>query len=138
MQRLASVLRVLSVGFLAVAGLHVILGVRADVALGADLPMGAVENATLDSQNRFYGVAFSLYGVLLYVCAANVARYADVLRCVFWAFFAGGLARVVSIALLGMPSPLVMALLAMELIAPPVLHTWLSRTVRVAGVVGSP
>ena len=47
MQRLASVLRVLSDGFLAVALVHVIFGFRADVALGAQLPVEAVQNATV-------------------------------------------------------------------------------------------
>lgn len=132
MPQLTTVLKVLSPGFLLVASLHLALGVRADVTLGAQLPPAVLADATLDSQNRFYGVAFGLYGVLLYVCAADLARYALIVRCVLWAFFAGGLARIVSLATHGWPPPAVLGLLALELAAPPLLHAWLNQALKSA------
>jgi hypothetical protein len=62
--------------FLAVGALHLAIGVKADVLLGAKLPVEALADPTLDSQNRFYGVAFTLYGVLLFLCASNIPKYA--------------------------------------------------------------
>jgi len=94
------------------------------------LPEQAFNDAALDSQNRFYGVAFSLYGVLLYLCATDLGRYAAVLRCVLWVFFAAGLARLVSISTHGVPPPLVLVLLVSELAAPPLVYLWLSKVLR--------
>jgi hypothetical protein len=107
-----------------------VLGVGADVMLGAKLPPETLSDATLNSQNRFYGIAFTLYGVLLYLCATDLRKYAAVLRCVLWVFFAAGLARLVSVATHGLPPPPVLALLASELVLPPLLHLWLSRVLR--------
>ena len=113
--------------FLLVGALHLALGVGADVMLGAKLPSAALSDAVLDSQNRFYGIAFTLYGVLFLICASDLKKYATVLRAVLWVFFAAGLARLVSIAVHGLPSMLVLVLLDTELILPPVLLVWLSK-----------
>ena len=117
---LATILKLMAPLFCLVGVLHLVFGVGADVMLGAQLPPDAVADPVLDSQNRFYGVAFTLYGVLLHLCATDLARYAPVLRALLWVFFAAGLARLVSIALVGLPSILVL------LLPPPVLW-WLSR-----------
>jgi hypothetical protein len=127
MQHLSLVLKLLAPVFLLVGALHLVFGVGADVLLGATVPAAAVGDPALDSQNRFYGVAFTLYGVLLWVGASNIPKYATVLRCVFWVFFAAGLARLVSIAIYGLPPPLVLTLLASEVILPPLLALWLGR-----------
>lgn len=127
MQTFTLALRLLAPVFLLVGALHLALGVGADILLGAKLAAEAVADPTLDSQNRFYGVAFTLYGVLLLVCASDVPKYATVLRCVFWVFFAAGIARVVSIAIHGVPPASVLALLASELILPPILVFWLAQ-----------
>ena len=127
---LAVVLKALAPVILAVSALHVALGGGADVLLGARLPAEVLADPALNSQNRFYGVAFGLYGVLLYLCSTNLAKYATVLRCVLWVFFAGGLARLVSIATHGPPPPLVVVLLITELVVPPLLILWLSKALR--------
>jgi hypothetical protein len=120
-------LRVTAPIFLFVGALHIVLGVNADVLLGARLPPEIIADPALDSQNRFYGAAFTLYGVLIWLCASDVAKYATVLRCTLWVLFAAGAARLVSIDLHGMPPIPVVALLFMELVAPPLVLWWLSR-----------
>ena len=130
MQIFAFFLRLSAPVFLIVGAIHLVLGVGADVLLGAKLTAEAVTDPGLDSQNRFYGVSFALYGVLFLVCASNIPKYAIVLRCVLWVFFAAGVARLVSIAIHGMPPALVVALLVSELVLPPVLAWWLSRVTR--------
>ncbi|MCB0125506.1 MAG: DUF4345 domain-containing protein, partial [Caldilineaceae bacterium] len=107
--------------------LHLVLGLGADVLLGAKLPAQVLADPALDSQNRFYGVAFTLYGVLLWVCASDIPRYATVLKCIFWVFLVAGLARFVSIALYGSPPPLIWALLVSEIVLPPLLLWWLAK-----------
>ena len=116
--------------FIVVGVLHLALGAGADVLLGANLSEQALRDPVLDSQNRFYGVSFTLYGVLLFLCSMDLEKYKTVLRCVLWVFFVAGMARVVSIVTHGVPSSLVLALLGSELLVPPVLVIWLSRIER--------
>ena len=64
--------------FIAVGTLHLTLGLNADVMLGATLPPAVIADPVLDSQNRFYGVSFALYGILLWLFARDMQRYAPV------------------------------------------------------------
>lgn len=127
MKNFSIILKLSAPVFILVGALHLLFGVGADVLLGAKLSAEAISDPALDSQNRFYGVAFTLYGVLLLVCASNIPKYATVLRCVFWVFFAAGVARFVSMAIYGVPPVLVLILLASELVLPPILYLWLGR-----------
>jgi hypothetical protein len=72
MRTLVLVLRLLAVVSFLVGALHLALGVEADVLLGAELPAEAIADPTLNSQGRFYGVSFTLNGVLLLFCTSNV------------------------------------------------------------------
>jgi hypothetical protein len=123
-------LKLVSPVFFLVGALHLALGVQADVLLGARLAADVVADPALDSQNRFYGVAFTLYGVLLWLGATDLKRYAPVLRCVIWVFFAAGMARFVAMAQHGVPPPLVIALWVGEVLPPPLLIWWLSQVER--------
>jgi len=130
MKNLGLFLRIAGAGFILVGALHLVLGLNADVLLGARLPAATIADPALDSQNRFYGVTFALYGVLCFLCASDIARYAPVLRCMIWVFFAAGCARLVSVAIYGLPPQPVIALLVIELVGPPLLARWLERVVR--------
>ncbi|MEQ8859964.1 MAG: DUF4345 family protein [Pseudomonadales bacterium] len=123
-------LKAISPLFVVVGALHLALGLGADVMLGAAIPPGVLLDPVLDSQNRFYGVAFSLYGVLLFICAADLEKYQTVLRAVLLVFLAAGAARVVSVAVSGVPALPVVLLLASELLLPPVLLVWLGHALR--------
>ena len=127
MRSLVLVLRLLAPVFFIVGALHLVLGLGADALLGAKVSAEVMTDPALDSQNRFYAVAFALYGVLLFLCSTDIPKYATVLRCVLWVFFAAGLARFVSIALHGSPPPMIWLLLIGEVIPPPLLAWWLSR-----------
>jgi hypothetical protein len=128
MRSLALVLKLLAPVFFIVGALHLVLGLGADVLLGAKVSAQTMTDPALDSQNRFYAVAFTLYGVLLFLCSTDIAKYATVLRCVLWVFFAAGLARFVSVALHGSPPPMIWLLLVGEVLPPLPLAWWLSRT----------
>ena len=127
MRMYAFALRLFAPVFLLVAALHLALGVGADALLGAQVPADALGDATLSSQNRFYGVCFALYGVLLHIAAGDVPRYQQVLKATFWVFLAGGASRVLSWMLDGPPSAWVIALSAVELVLPVVMLLWLFR-----------
>ena len=120
-------LKILSPAFILVGVLHLVFGVAGEVMLGAKLTDAALQEPVLDSQNRFYGIAFSLYGVLFYLSATDISRYHLVLRCVLWVFFLAGCARFVSIYTHGLPSNLVLGLLAAEILLPPIVLLWLNK-----------
>ena len=120
-------LRIFAAVVFAVSALHLVLGLHADALLGAVVSPGVAAEPSLNSQNRFYGVAFSLYGSVLYLCSSDLARYEPVFKATLLCFFFGGLARVVSWATHGAPAPLVVALAASELLLPPLLFAWFSK-----------
>lgn len=113
--------------FILVGILHLILGLGADILLGAKIPEQVRLDPVLDSQNRFYGVSFMLYGVLLYHCAKDIIKYKSIIYYILLIFFIAGLSRIVSIVLYGMPSNQVIILLLSELLIPPILINWLSK-----------
>jgi Domain of unknown function (DUF4345) len=109
---------------LLVAGLHLVLGVSGEVLLGSKLPAEVVSEPTLNSQNRFYGVSYALYGALLFLCATDIQRYGPVFKVVMWTSLIAGASRFVAWALHGAPSPFVIFLLATELAFPVLLLIW--------------
>lgn len=126
--KLSVVLKLVSPVFVLVGAMHLVLGVNADVMLGAMLDAAAVSDPVLDSQNRFYGVSFTAFGFLLYLCGTNIQKYQVVFRILLGVFFAAGCARFVSIALVGVPSILVLGLLMTEIVLPPLCMIWLHHT----------
>jgi Domain of unknown function (DUF4345) len=124
---LISLLRAFAAVFFIVGMMHISMGVYAEASLGAGLSAEALTNATLDSQNRFYGAEFMIYGVLIWLFTTDMERYATVFRAVMIVFFIGGLARTFSAIALGMPAPAVQLLWATELIIPPLLLLWQAR-----------
>lgn len=129
MSAFARTLRFLAPVILAVALAHLLLGTRAEALLGARLPSEVALDPVLDSQDRFYGVAFAVFGVLLWQCAADLVKYQSILRSMFWVFFAAGCARFVSFFIAGWPGPFITGLWALELLAPPLLLAGLGRVV---------
>jgi hypothetical protein len=109
---------------------HVVLGPASDVSLGAQLPPAALADAVLDSQNRFYGMTFVGYGVLVLLSLRDLNRYADVFRVVLVFIALGGVARLISIAQRGLPPPTVLALTGVELIGVPLVLWWHARVLQ--------
>ncbi len=120
-------LRVIAPGFVLAGLSHAFLGLGADAMLGAQISPGMFADATLDSQNRFYGASFTIYGILIWIAAGDLTRYRTLLHILILWFFLGGLMRLVSIALKGWPSDMVWALALSELILPPILWLMMRR-----------
>jgi Domain of unknown function (DUF4345) len=127
MRLFLKVLKFLAAIFVFVACLHLALGVGAEVLLGAKLGVEAIAEPTLNSQDRFYGVAFSLNAVVLYFASKDLERFEPLLKAVCLICFVGGLSRILSWALHGSPAPMVTLLGVTELVGPPVLLYWLGR-----------
>jgi Domain of unknown function (DUF4345) len=127
MRLLSLVLKCFAPTFIVVAFLHLVFGLNADAMLGANVSAEAVAEPSLNSQNRFYGVAFALYGIVLYLSAQDLRRYELFFKAAVWVFFFGGIARLVSWATHGAPAPVVIALGASELLIPPLLLLWYAK-----------
>ena len=111
--------------------MHIVLGLQTDVLLGAKVAVELLSDPVLDSQNRFYGAIFMGYGALIFLCTTNLRQHATLFRILSGGVLLGGLARVVSIVLHGVPSTPVLGLIAIELLGVPLLVWWHSRAVRV-------
>ena len=121
------VLRAAGVFILGAGAMHVCLGLQADALLGAGVSTHSLSDPGLDSQNRFYGATFVLYGVLLFLVTRDLERYAPVLRSLLWVFWFAGLVRFISVVLFGWPPVLILALFVVELTLPPLMLLWQSR-----------
>ena len=98
------------------------------IALGPSAIPGSVPvNATMDSEDRFYATLFVSFGLAMVWCSRDLAVRRGVFYALLATFFAGGLARIVSVAAVGPPSSLFVFLGSLELILPPVLWWWHRR-----------
>ena len=97
-----------------IAGLHWVLGPAA-------IPGSVPVNATMDSEDRFYATLFAAYGVALLWCLKDIERKSAVVYFLAITFFVGGLARLVSMVAVGLPSPFFVAMSAIELVLPMVM-----------------
>jgi hypothetical protein len=94
-----------------IASLHIILGPSA-------IPGSIPVNATMDSEDRFYATLFAAYGVALLWCIKDVERKSTVVYFLMLTFFIGGLARLVSIAAVGLPNTFFITMTVLELLIP--------------------
>jgi Domain of unknown function (DUF4345) len=112
-------MRKLLQALLGVFGVVVILISLLHLAFGPAAIPGAVPvNATMDSEDRFYAMPFLAFGATLIWCAKSVESKAAVVYFLMLTFFVGGVARLVSIALVGLPNNFFIAMLALELVLP--------------------
>lgn len=122
-------LKVFSLIILSVALIHALLGTEGEVLIGAHWPIGLVKDATIDSQDRFYGVAFALYAAVLWQSSSDLQRFSPILKSAFIVFFLSGCARFIALGITGVPSKVIIFLWSLELISPPLLMWWHSRLI---------
>lgn len=100
-------------------GAVVIVIALAHVVLGpAAIPGSIPVNATMDSEDRFYATLFLAYGVALLWCVRDVERKAAVVYFLMLTFFAGGVARLISMLAVGLPNGFFIAATVIELLLP--------------------
>ncbi len=121
-------LKILAVGIFLVACIHIVFGVSSETFLGSGISDLSIMDPNLDSQNRFYGAAFMLFGCVLWVASNDLQKYEKILRITFICFFLAGLTRLLSIAIVGWPAAPILGLTLLEILGPPLLYVWLSRT----------
>lgn len=94
-----------------IASLHLVFG---PLAIPGSVPV----NPTMDSEDRFYAMLFAAYGVALLWCIKDIERKSRVVYFLALTFFIGGLARLVSMAVVGLPNPFFIAMTVLELLIP--------------------
>jgi hypothetical protein len=83
---------VVGIAAITIASVHVIFG--PSLAIPGSVPV----NTTMDSEDRFYATLFAAYGAALLWCVKGVERKSRAVHFLAITFFAGGLARLVSMA----------------------------------------
>jgi len=92
------------------------------IAIGpSSIPGSVPVNATMDSEDRFYATLFLGFGAANLWCAQDLGARGTMFRALMLVFFLGGVARLVSAAQVGVPSPLFVVLGSLELALPPLL-----------------
>ena len=119
-------LSLFGVSVIAIATLHVVLG---PAAIPGSIPV----NPTMDSEDRFYATLFAAYGVALLWCIRDVERKSTVVYFLAATFFVGGLARLVSLAAVGLPNTFFIAMTVLELLIPFFMAFMQSRIARAPG-----
>ncbi len=96
---------------------HIAIGPRA-------IPGSVPVNATMDSEDRFYATLFLGFGIALIWCARDLAARRGMFLALLAVFFAGGIARLVSVAQVGPPNLLFQVLTGVEMIQPVAMWLW--------------
>lgn len=98
------------------------------IAFGpASIPGSVPVNAVMDSEDRFYATLFLGFGLAHIWAAQDLIQRRGVVLAMQAVFFAGGIARIISLLAVGSPGPLFLFLGALELIIPPVVWLALRR-----------
>jgi Domain of unknown function (DUF4345) len=92
------------------------------IAFGpSSIPGSVPVNATMDSEDRFYATLFLGFGLAHVWAARDLTQRAGIVLAMQAVFFAGGIARIISLIAVGPPIPLFLFLGALELLIPPLV-----------------
>ncbi|HKP42387.1 DUF4345 domain-containing protein [Mycobacterium sp.] len=108
--------------FLALFG-GVVIGISlAHFAIGPEAIIGGVAvNPTMAGEDRFFAGLFLCFGVALLWCARDVQHKRVYVNVLAAAIFVGGIGRLLAVILVGVPHPFYIAMLALELVLPPLM-----------------
>lgn len=104
-----------------VAGLHTVL------VGGKSVAGEGLANPAVESELRFYGAFYAVYGVIVLRVASHADRDADAVRALAGTLLLAGLARAGGWLAVGAPHPAQRGLLAIELAGPPLVVAWQAR-----------
>jgi hypothetical protein len=121
-------IRILAVAFIAVSCLHLFMGLYADAAVGSPITAEMALQPSFDSQNRFYGVTFSMLGFALLIGSTDLVRYKPIILAALGVLFAAGVARAISWIMFGAPSTIIIGILVADLLLPPILYLWMKKS----------
>jgi hypothetical protein len=90
----------------------------------SSIPGSVPVNATMDSEDRFYATLFLGFGLAHVWAAQDLVQRGSVVLALQAVFFAGGVARIISLIAVGPPIALFVFLGVLELLIPPLV--WLA------------
>ena len=106
--------------------------------LGLDDPvyrdMGLPRNALLDSNLRFLGGVWLALGLAAVWLIPRIERRGDIFRLIWGAIWIGGLGRLLSMFVVGLPPAPFIAFTLLEIVGAPLFVLWQSRVARAHAV----
>ena len=104
-------------------GIVTMLGLGDPIYASAGLP----PNALLDSNLRFFGGLWLVLGLSIYWLIPRIERQTALFRVLWLMIFAGGIGRLLSMFLLGLPPIPFIGFTALEILGAPLFIAWQSR-----------
>jgi hypothetical protein len=122
--------RILPIAVRLAGAFCIVIGL-AHIALGPHAIVGGVfVNATMDSEDRFYAVFFLAWGAAMMHCARDLRAERRLFGALLLTFFLGGVARIISALLVGLPNTVFVVLGVIELTFPLLFWCWYRATIR--------
>jgi hypothetical protein len=123
---LQTVLAILGLIPILTGGLDFVLGARSLHVVGSLMPLDAVNDVVLDSQIRFLAAIWLGVGIILYWVIPSIDRQTTLFRLLMCGIFLGGIGRMSSAVLVGIPPVQFLAVIVLELVGVPILILWQS------------
>ncbi|MEN9518512.1 MAG: hypothetical protein RLZZ381_1100 [Cyanobacteriota bacterium] len=123
---LQTVLAILGLIPILTGGLDFFLGARSLHVVGSLMPLDAVNDVVLDSQIRFLAAIWLGVGIILYWVIPSIDRQTTLFRLLMGGIFLGGIGRMSSAILVGIPPVQFLAVIVLELVGVPILILWQS------------
>ena len=121
----------------AVAAVVPVLAGLYGVLFGIDgIGGGTPVNVSADSHFRYLSGLLTGIGLLFFTCVPGIEDKSRLFRFLTLVVGLGGLARLLGLALAGVPSLTMLAALALELVVTPLLCLWQLRVARLAREIG--
>ncbi len=132
------VLAILSLIPILTGGLDLILGAQSVNTVGGSLPLSALNDVVLNSQIRFLAAIWFGMGMILYWVIPSIDRQTTLFRLLMGGIFIGGIGRISSAILVGIPPVQFVAVIVLELIGVPILVLWQSLISKSNGLTEHP
>jgi hypothetical protein len=123
---LQTVLAILGLIPILTGGLDFVLGARSLHVVGSLMPLDAVNDVVLDSEIRFLAAIWLGFGIILYWVIPAIDRQTTLFRLLMGGVFLGGIGRMSSAILVGIPPVQFLAVIVLELVGVPILILWQS------------
>jgi predicted membrane channel-forming protein YqfA (hemolysin III family) len=104
-------------------GIITMFGISDPIYAGAGIPA----NALLDSNLRFFGGIWFVLGLALYYVIPRIEHETLVFRIIWGMIFVGGIGRLLSIVLVGLPPVPFIGFTVLEIVGAPLFIAWQSR-----------
>jgi hypothetical protein len=109
-----------------ITGIVTMFGLSDPIYADAGIPA----NALLDSNLRFFGGIWLVLGLAVYWVIPRIEQQTVLFRTLWLMIFVGGIGRLLSMLLVGMPPMPFVAFTALEIIGAPVFIVWQTRVAR--------